>query len=511
MNLDLIINIIVQLLGMGLAFYLAFRSFQRRSLQLGDEPTLPQYFTRQSLYVIGIAIYCLIITGAYFLLSYSLLPMQPLISFVTEALGSGEFGKLFRGLDGGRLIPLMGAGVFLFFVYWESRFNPLLILRDTIYDAFAIPIKAVEVYNMLRTSRLSNIDKHLKSKIANRLLIASIDSGDFEKSTNTVEYKWAHNCVLFDQIQAYANQPSFSRFFSEPSLKWGDICISFNAMSEQVVIWKESEPHYTKTIKLIKSLDELTGLLCRLLACLVIFGSSSDREIWESVRRLGGNTNQIRLKHTHKYLLIFAAVTTIGVIVGRESTILLHNVFIYPEMQVTHFDDATLRWVVYALAIYVFPIALVFVSRTYAFRSSYQEPVRYYGFYMFMMILGFVVSTSASTLILEATAVGWGEFDFRTSFLENMRWGILPALLCGFVAYQMDSPQRAARATGKIIRDELLRFFGWGLVAMIVMLYATDNLTIEDPNLRFVIVGTTVIVVGFLGVAARFKTVQATT
>lgn len=510
MNLDLIINIIAQLSGMGLAFYLAFRSFQRRSLQLGDEPTLPQYFTRQSLYVIGIAVYSLLITGTYFLLSYFLLPIQPLISFSVDALSGGEFGKFFRGLDGAKLIPLMGVGVFLFLVYWESRFNPLLILRDTVYDAFAIPIKAVEVYNMLRTSRLSNIDKQLKSKIADRLLITSIDSGDFEKSTNTVEYKWAHNCVLFDQIQAYANLPSYSRFFSEPSLKWGDICISYNAMSEQVAIWKESEPHYTKTVKLIKSLDELTALLCRLLACLVIFGSSSDREIWETVRRLGGNTNQIRLKHTHKYLLIFAAVTAIGVIVGRESTILLHNLFIYPEIQLAHFDDATLRWIVYALAIYVFPVALVFVSRTYAFRSSHQESVRYYGFYLFMMILGFVVSTSASTLILEATAVGWGEFDFRSSFLENMRWGILPALLCGFVAYQMDTPQGVPRATGKIIRDEALRFLGWGLVAMIIMLYATDNLTIEDPNLRFVIVGTTVVVVGFLGMAARFKTVQAT-
>lgn len=510
MSLDLVVNIGVLMLGMGLAFFLAFRSFQRRSLQLGDEPTLPQYFTRHSLYVIGIACYCLLITGAYFLLSYSLLPMQPLISFMVEALGSGEFGKLFRGLDGGKLVPLMGAAGFLFFVYWESRFNPLLILRDTIYDAFAIPIKAVEVYNMLRTSRLSNIDKQLKSKIADRLLIASIDSGDFEKSTNTVEYKWAHNCVLFDQIQAYANQPSYSRFFSEPSLKWGDICISYNAMSEQVAIWKESEPHYTKTVKLLKSLDELTGLLCRLLACLVIFGSGNDKEIWETVRRLGGNTNQIRLKHTHKYLLIYAAVTAIGVIVGRESTILLHNLFIYPEMQLAHFDDATLRWVVYAIGIYVFPIALVFVSHTYAFRSSYQESARYYGFYLLMMVMGFIVSTSASTLILEASAVGWGEFDFRTSFLENMRWGILPALLCGFVAYQMDSPQEAPRATGQVIRYELLRFFGWGLVAMIIMLYATDNLTIEDPNLRFVIVGTTAIVVGFLGMATRFKTVQGT-
>lgn len=509
MTLNLIINYAIQVLGTGLAFFLAFHSFQKRSIQLGDEPTLPQYFTRQNLYWLGIAIYCVFIAGTYFLLIYAWLPLYPLIDFVVETLSAVELVKLFTGLDGGKLIPLMAALSFLFFVFWESRFNPLLILRDTVYDTFAIPRKAVEVYNALRTSQLSNIDKKLKIQIADRLLIASIDPGDFEKSHTTVEYKWAHNSVLFDQIQSYANQVSYQRFFSEPSLRWGDICISYNAMSEQVAVWKEAEPHYTKTVNLIKGLDELVGLLCRLLACLVIFGSTSDKEVWDTVKRLGGNPNQLLLKHTYKYLLIFAAVTVTGIMLGREFSILVHNNLIYPDNPLAHFDDATFRWIVYALAMYVSPIALVLVARTYAYRSSHQESPRYYGFYILMMLIGFIVSTSASALILELTSQEWVDFNFLTGFINHMRWGILPALMCGFVAYQMDTPVDEAERTSSIIKGEVLRFVGWAVVALIVMLYATDGLTIEELHLRFTIVGTSIFVVGFLGMAARFKTVES--
>lgn len=505
MSAETMIYLAVQFVGTCATLLLAYRSFQKRRIQLGAEPTLPEYFIPKSTYRIGLILYCTFMAALYWLLTWSWLPVEPLVSLSVMHLRSGEWVELLNGLDGNRLIPLIAVCVFLFLMAWENRLNPLLILRDSVHDAFAIPTKAVEVYNALIASRLAAADDQLKDRIADRLLVSSIDPGDYEKSSATVEYKWAHNCLLFDQIQHYANQSSFSRFFNEPSLKWGAICISYNAMSEKIAVWKEAEPHYTKTVNLLRELDQLKGLLCRLLACLIVFGSASEKDIWTAVKQLGGNIHEARLQHTYKYVLLFMAATAIGVILGREISVSLHNTFLFPDEPLKHFSFTTLRWIAYAIPMYVLPVAIVFVSRTLSFRRQREQADRYYGFYMAMMLMGFLVSTTVSALILELTLYRKEHFDFLDSFMQHTRWGILPALVSGFVAYRMDTPPSKSEALGALLASAALRFLGWGAVAVIIMLYATDNLTIEEPNLRFTLVGTAFFVVGLLGACARFE------
>ncbi|ATG90981.1 hypothetical protein [Methylomonas koyamae] len=506
MTIEFLINFAIQLLGAAAAAVLAYRSFQKRRIQLGAEPTLPQYFIRRSTYWTGIGLYCALMAALFCLLTWQWLPLEPLVTLIVSHLRAGSLVELLSGLDGNKLLPLIAAGTILFLIGWESAFNPLLILRDSIHDAFAIPTKAVEVYNALIKSRLSAVDDKIKGQIADRLLVQSVDAGDFDKAGATVEYKWAHNSLLFDRIQHYADQSSYRRLFSEPSLKWGEICISYNAMSEKVAVWKEAEPHYTKTVNLLKDLDRLSGLLCRLLAALVVFGSANENEIWATVKELGGNVHEARLKHTYKYLLIFAAATAFGVILGREVSVALHNVFLFPDKPLPHFSYTTLRWIAYSIAIYVLPIVLVFVLRSVAFRHQQEPADRYYGFYMAMMFVGFVVSTSISTFILELTFYHRDDFKFLDSFLDHARWGIMPALISGFVAYRMDAPASDAETLSQTAIAAALRFLAWGGIAVIFMLYATDDLALEKLNLRFTLVGTAFFVTGLLGAAARFKT-----
>jgi hypothetical protein len=72
----------------------------------------------------------------------------------------------------------------------------------------------------------------------------------------------------------------------------------------------------------------------------------------------------------------------------------------------------------------------------------------------------------------------------------------------------MDTPVSESEALGKLVMAGVLRFIGWGLVAVIIMLYATGDLTIHEPNLRFTLVGTAFFMVGLLGASARFKTAR---
>ncbi|WP_150047620.1 hypothetical protein [Methylomonas rhizoryzae] len=504
MTPELLTYLTAQGLGTGIALYFAYQSFQKRRIQLGDAPTLPQYFSRSATYWSGLLLYCALIACLYWLLTWQWLSLQPLFTVIVRTLRAGEWLNLLNGLDGSTLIPLILAGLFLFLVVWENRFNPLLILRDSVHDAFAIPTKAAKVYNALMTSRLSAIDDYIKTQISDRLLVQSIDPGDFDKSNATVEYKWAHNCLLFDQIQHYADQSSYRRFFNEPSLKWGEICISYNTMSEKVAVWKDAEPHYTKTVKLIKELDELTGLLCRLLACLVVFGSANETEMWETVKQLGGKVNEVRLQNTFKYVLIFTALTTVGVMLGREVAVSLHNEWLFPDKPLKHFSYTTLRWIAYAIPMYVLPITLVFVARALTLEQEHSE--RNYGFYMAMMLLGFLVSTSVAVLVLEITFYHRENIEFFESFLQHMRWGILPAIVCGSVAYRMDTPIKDKQTPLHLVTFGTLRFLAWGSVAVVIMLYATDDLSLEVSNLRFTLVGTAFFVIGLIGAFANFKT-----
>ncbi len=505
---DLVNNLVV-FLGTLLALALAIRSFQKRSVQLGDEPTLPRYFTRTGLYWLGLSVYALIIGSFFYVLVTEWLPIEPFITIIFENRRSGTAAQLFQALNGRNVAPLIVAIAFLVLIGWENRFNPLLILRDTVFDVFAIPRKVLEVYNVLRGSRLSEIPDEQRENIVERMLVQSVDLGDFDMASNTVEHRWARACVFFDEIQSFSNRSSFQRFFSEPSLKWGDICVLFNKTSERVAVWRSGPQHYTKTMNLLEELDRLDSLLCRFLACVILVGSGNEAEIWESARRVGGTAPRMKLKHTYKYVWTFTAAIVLAVLLGREFAVFVMNAFFYPDDQTAHFGVDTVRWIIYAIPMYIVPILVVFATRIYGYRTGTVDESRHYGFYLLMMLVGFIVATSVSALILGVWTSDTESFDFFDSFGESTRWGILPALMAGFVAYQMDTQPDDDETKPQMFAAAFLRFIVAGLLALIIMLYATDDLLLIDPKLRITVVITSIVIGGSMAAVARFKLVLA--
>ncbi|MEL7449740.1 MAG: hypothetical protein AAFN78_11055 [Pseudomonadota bacterium] len=511
-----IIDLVLRLAGTAAAGWLAFESFQRRKIQLGDEPTLPRYFVRRGTYWFGLGSYCAVIALLFFALVTWWTPLKPLVELLFG--GKAATAALVASVPGDLILPIILAAAFLLLVGWDTRFNPLLIVRDTVYDASANPRKVQKVYSVLRSTRLERIDDAQRKEITSRLLASSLDLGDFDKADSTVEYRWARNCVLFEKMQAYTNEPSFSRFFAEPSLKWGDICLSFNTASEKVDAWKRTPPHYTKTLDLLEELDTLNRLLCRLLACIVIFGSDSETSMWTTVTQLGGTPHQARLKHTWKYLMTYAGAIVVAVMFGRELSVLLYNQIFVPDEALRHFSRETFRWIIYAFAIFLLPIGLVFAARLSSYRVMPDSAERFYGFYVLMIVVGFLVSTAFTALVLGLDAAqdadfsltaSEAEFSFTASFVDSLRWGILPAMMCGFVAWHMDSIVSETEEKSVMVGKAVLRFVAWGIIGLVITLYATDDLRDVDAQLRFTVVLTNVVLLGALGAVTRFKTIQS--
>jgi len=182
--------------------------------------------------------------------------------------------------------------------------------------------------------------------------------------------------------------------------------------------------------------------------------------------------------------------------------------FVDSTSELRHFNIETSRWIIYSLGIYLLPIMLVFAARLTSYRIIPDVNERFYGFYALMVVMGFLVSTSASALILGLSADA-ENFNFSESFSASMRWGILPAMLCGFIAYQMDSLVSDDEAKMEMLWRAVARFCVWALIGMVIMLYATDDLRTIDPELRFTVVMATTLLVGSLAAVTRFKTVQS--
>lgn len=492
----------VQVAGALLTLVLAYRSFQARFITLGDEPTLPRYFAPRSLYLLGTVTYALVMGLLYLMMVSVWTPLRPLMDALFDT-STADAASYLASITAALVVPLMVTMLFFFLLTWESQLNPVLVLRDVVYNLFAIPRRAQDVYSALRRAGLQGVDEGKREAAMAHLLVDSLDKADFDRSADTVEYRWARACLLFDQIQSYADQPSYHRFFQEPSLKWGQICISFNEMSEKVANWKKAEPHYTKTLELIERLDQLVRWLCRLLACIVVYGSENEEAMWADVAALGGDPRLVRLRHKYSHLLVFTLALVAAVALGREVAVTLYNGLFDPAEGLGHFAFDTVRWSIYAICMYVLPLAVVFVAHAEAYRSP-RNPARYYGFYVLMTLVCFVISTSMSALVFGLSDKET-QFSFAASFVGSMRFGILPALMCGYVAYQMDNPTAGFAGWREELRYAGVRAGTWGAIGMVIMLYATDEMPLESEGLRVTMTITSAVVSAFLAGVARFR------
>jgi hypothetical protein len=503
--------VLLLVLGIVLSFVLAARSFQLRRVQFAGQPALPRYLTRPNLYVVGLVAYSAL-AGIFYLAL--ILYWGPLSETFGPIFGDDNWiGQLLQkhgsGAPNQDLIPWLAAAVMLYLVRWESKYNPLLIMREFIFDAVSIPQRAVDVYQALRTADFRTLGDTEITEVLAAPTVTAVAAGDFKLNRNTVEYKWAHISYLFFRALDFAERQSYESLFGDDMLRWESIRADYTVESGRVAAWKSAvpAPHYTETLELIGTLDDLTQRLYRLLACVAVFGNGDAQATQSFVRDVTrALPAAVAVKDLTPYLLLFIASILVTILVGREVSVALYHGLIGPADDIVQFDAAKMSWwSSVSILLYMLPVALMFAFRCRFKRRFPFDVSRYWNLYIAFAALAFAIAALTLPTISGLARFDLGSLAYWSGVQREIPWCILPGLLCGYVAYQMDTPVRPRETRREILQAGLARFGVSVTVGVLVLGWAV-LFTGVSASQGFVIVVTGALLVGVLGAMSRFRT-----
>jgi len=504
--------VLLLLLGIGLSFILAARSFQLRRVQFAGQPALPRYLTRPNLYAVGLVAYSALAGLFYMAL---ILYWGPLSETFGPLFGDDNWvGQLLQkhgnGAPNQDLIPWLAAAVMLYLVQWESKYNPLLIIREFIFDAVSIPQRAVDVYQSLRNADFRTLADQEIAEVLTAPAVTAVGAGDFKLNRNTVEYKWAHISYLFFRALDFAERSSYESLFGDDMLRWESIRTDYATVANRVGDWKSSKepPHYTETLELIGTLEDLTQRLYRLLACVAVFGNGDEQATRSFIRDVTRALPAPAVRDLTPYLLLYIASILVTILVGREVSVALYHGLVGPAPDILQFDAVKMSWwSSVSILLYMLPIALMFLFRYHLKRTFPFDKARYWNLYVGFAALAFAIAVLTLPTISSTAAVHFdlGSAAYWTGVQHAVPWGILPGLLCGYVAYQMDTPV-PPRETQRQILAAALQRFGLSVAVGVLVLGWAVMFTGTTPSQGFVIVVTGSLLVGVLGSMSRFRT-----
>lgn len=495
--------------GFLLSFYLGFKSFNIQLTTVANTPTYPRYLTNQRLYTTGIIGYALMAGLLFIFVIVYWMPLKPLISIALKNIGvdSSEIGNLTAEKA---LAPIIAVALVIYLLRWDSVYNPLRIIRRAFYDFVAIPRKAYEVHAELCNSDLIGKFEDKKDEIIKTLDVSeSLDSGDFDKNENTIEYRWANICILCFEITSYANDKSYRSFFGDRSLNWGKIREQHSKLSKTVAAWKLKSPEYTESIDLLKKLENLEGHMYWLLTFLHFYGSNSDEALRSKISKYGSKSEENKLVKPCQKIVFIGIGVGGATLIGHELGVVICQAFNYtlggssPPL----FGMEALVWLAYAMAGIWLPTAIVIAVRCKMFRVMPVGKEEHWAFYILAFISVFLFSVLAFIVVhrifnffdANARAV-----DFISDIKTFSRWGIFPALIASFCAYCIDHNCKLIKE--KISRISLFKCLRtavtFSVAASLIGIFATAGFEIAN---RIIIVTTLFFLLAAVPLLLSFK------
>jgi hypothetical protein len=292
------------------------------------------------------------------------------------------------------------------------------------------------------------------------------------------------------------------------ALKWRELDDSYQKLAPRFGTWRGSTAQdVDEAIEIYSAINALKEKHYRVIACLIVRLSGSEREIWQQLQRLSDDAKPVPSNLT-LYLICFCANLFATILVAREVSIFFYLHYISSQDKVTNLDVDRLKfWFLVSLLIYLPPIAFMFTFRS-VLRNRFPFNAKRY----WLIYLSFGVFAFATTIFVlpELSFAGDRPLFLSQEYFERVSskfwWGFMPCFLTGVIAFKMDSPASANDQWSVMFLDRIatavICAFAGGLFSFLGAVGAANL----SPGEKFVVVCTVTLLGLTSGWLSRFKT-----
>jgi hypothetical protein len=322
----------------------------------------------------------------------------------------------------------------------DHRFNPMIILRDTLQTWVSIP-QRVQRLNVLAQQTLVVPMSYLDNLPAKY----DLKKSDFAMDKVATERLWAETCYIHDWLVRRRS----SLFFEEPRLKWQDVSQRFDEAVEEVSIIRghkaERAMKPAGREKVRKTVCELHEAMCLLAACLISYNNFSESDLTNDARDFGVMLSEQTVANPLRYIIIYIVALGMSLYFGVLTFASFYELLVYlfgiPATQapVQSSVHVAYKYVAYGLFSWGVPIGLVFLMKYLEWRNRGAGSAFYLAKYCWIGVLCFVVG--AVSLTAAEVIMGTGvikSLSLADKFFNSLQWVVPPAVICVYIVYFLD-------------------------------------------------------------------------
>ena len=507
-------------LGTFAAAHYASQAFGRGSVSVAEVPTFPKYMTSRGHYQLGNWIFIALASAFFLLLVWQhrqVFQLAALLPIIPEGIATALVEAANKPTAPYLVVVVAVGLIYLLILKTEHPWNVVLVLRDAIYRCISIPQLAGQIVDQIKNA--------LKVPATARAAVVESTPGlseqDFRKDLNTADRRWAETCYMEWWLTQGRDSGDDATFFAEQSFGFDALRDELREVSRAINNWKSTNGQgadFSLRELFEKKVMPLHSRFSRLVACYLIYRNSSRKALAAEAQEFGVKINFQSPENPLKYWILYLIVLLLAVYVGVYVSAIGYDLLAGQGLNASQDINRTFQWMLYSTSNYGLAIIVVLLLRLAGSRLGHSFAVSHLITYCWTFAVAFVVGPLGLTLALKFFGPdAYQKLQVLPLFVNNLKWGTGPALVCVYISYYLDRQSCAdmpsvehSRAT---IGWRALNAFGFAAGVVVLLLPALmsigqTSVMADDPwtgaKLRAVATGTVFAMTFALALAAQF-------